>query len=92
MKYKGLLIALLAGVASGPTLGQTINFDNDTEGKTPTGFLTALTGKGKPGAWVVGVQRFQSQGDVERVAHAARAKRGQQVRSILRWEEAYRDN
>ncbi|MBI1806860.1 MAG: hypothetical protein HYR76_07410 [Ignavibacteria bacterium] len=30
-----------------------MNFDNDTEGKTPTGFLTALTGKGKPGAWVV---------------------------------------
>lgn len=33
--------------------GQVINFDNDEEGKAPKGFVFGLTGKGKPGVWVI---------------------------------------
>jgi hypothetical protein len=32
---------------------EKFNFDRDKEGETPKGFSTALTGKGKPGFWVV---------------------------------------
>jgi hypothetical protein len=32
---------------------QTINFDKDKEGQVPSGFSTALTGKGKLGVWKV---------------------------------------
>lgn len=45
----GLLFVLFAA----STFAQTINFDNDEVGKLPQGFSTALTGKGKPGTWVV---------------------------------------
>jgi hypothetical protein len=31
----------------------TLNFDNDVTGETPKGFTTALTGRGKPGVWVI---------------------------------------
>ena len=31
----------------------SINFDKDKAGEAPKGFTTALTGKGKPGVWVV---------------------------------------
>ena len=31
----------------------TFNFDSDTAGQPPKGFELALTGKGKPGKWVV---------------------------------------
>src|SRR5262245_55025197 len=31
----------------------TINFESDKEGEAPKGFTTALTGRGKPGVWVV---------------------------------------
>jgi hypothetical protein len=31
----------------------TLSFDHDTPGQPPHGFSTALTGKGKPGVWVV---------------------------------------
>ena len=31
----------------------TLTFDHDTTGQPPHGFSTALTGKGKPGVWVV---------------------------------------
>jgi hypothetical protein len=33
--------------------GKVINFDKDKEGKAPKGFIFGLTGKGKPGVWVV---------------------------------------
>lgn len=33
--------------------GATINFDKDDPGRPPNGFSFALTGQGKPGAWVV---------------------------------------
>jgi hypothetical protein len=33
--------------------GQVVNFDRDEAGKTPAGFVTGLTGKGKPGIWVI---------------------------------------
>jgi hypothetical protein len=33
--------------------GQVINFDKDEEGKAPKGFILGLTGRGKPGVWVV---------------------------------------
>ena len=33
--------------------GQVINFNQDEEGKVPKGFIFGLTGKGKPGVWVV---------------------------------------
>jgi len=33
--------------------GQVINFDGDEVGKSPKGFVLGLTGKGKPGVWVV---------------------------------------
>lgn len=33
--------------------GQVINFDGDEVGKSPKGFVFGLTGKGKPGVWVV---------------------------------------
>lgn len=44
-----LVILFAASIAS----AQTITFDNDAVGKPPSGFTTALTGKGKPGNWVV---------------------------------------
>ena len=35
------------------TFGQVLNFDADQEGKAPKGFIFGLTGKGKPGIWIV---------------------------------------
>jgi hypothetical protein len=45
--------ALLLVLFAASTFAQTINFDNDDAGKLPQDFSTALTGKGKPGNWVV---------------------------------------
>jgi len=53
MRHRMLLIALLASVQVGIAFAQSINFDKDKEGASPKGFFTALTGKGKPGTWVV---------------------------------------
>ncbi len=53
MRHRMLLIALLASVQVGIAFAQSINFDKDEEGASPKGFFTALTGKGKPGSWVV---------------------------------------
>src|SRR5712692_12065804 len=48
----GLLFVLLAtAVVSAQTT--TIDFNNEKLGEAPSGFSTALTGKGKPGKWVV---------------------------------------
>jgi len=38
---------------SAALFGQVINFDKDVAGKAPKGFIFGLTGKGKPGIWVV---------------------------------------
>jgi hypothetical protein len=38
---------------SATLFGQVINFDKDEAGKAPKGFIFGLTGKGKPGIWVV---------------------------------------
>lgn len=44
------VLAILGGISMN---AQTINFDKDKEGQVPSGFSTALTGKGKPGVWKV---------------------------------------
>jgi hypothetical protein len=50
--FFGLLLVLLATVVvSGQTT--TIDFNNDEVGEAPSGFSTALTGRGRPGKWVV---------------------------------------
>ncbi len=38
---------------SAALFGQVINFDKDEAGKPPQGFTFGLTGKGRPGVWVV---------------------------------------
>src|SRR5262249_42816580 len=55
MKTMGCLLAtmfLLAAI-SGQAQTMTINFESDKAGDAPKGFSTALTGRGKPGVWVV---------------------------------------
>ncbi len=48
----GLLFVLLAtAVVSAQTT--TIDFNNDNVGEAPSGFSNALTGRGRPGKWVV---------------------------------------
>lgn len=48
------VVFLFVFLALSATLfGQVINFDKDDEGKAPKGFIFGLTGKGKPGVWVV---------------------------------------
>lgn len=47
-----LLIVLLASaIVSAQT--KTLDFNDDKVGEAPSGFSTALTGRGKPGKWVV---------------------------------------
>ena len=46
-------MALLASVTALRVYSQTITFDKDDGGASPKGFSTSLTGKGKPGTWVV---------------------------------------
>ncbi len=47
------LIGTLMFAAVSVAASQILSFDKDTVGKVPAGFSTALTGKGKPGTWVV---------------------------------------
>jgi len=47
----GMTLLFIAAGAFAQTT--TINFDKDKVGEVPKGFTTALTGRGKPGAWVV---------------------------------------
>lgn len=50
--FFGLLFALSATVVvSAQTT--TLDFNNDKVGEAPSGFSTALTGRGRPGKWVV---------------------------------------
>lgn len=52
MEYT-LLCAMSAMLALSVASAQTLKFDSDKLGSSPAGFSTALTGKGKPGTWVV---------------------------------------
>src|SRR3954468_22146788 len=54
MKGSIPLIALLgtAGLAQEKSM-TTFNFDTDTPGQAPKGFQFGLTGKGRPGQWIV---------------------------------------
>jgi hypothetical protein len=49
----GAGMTLLFIAASGFAQTTIINFDKDKVGEAPIGFTTALTGRGKPGVWVV---------------------------------------
>ena len=40
-------------ILSSALVGEVINFDKDEAEKAPMGFIFGLTGKGKPGLWVV---------------------------------------
>jgi hypothetical protein len=46
-----LFVSLAAAVVSAHTA--TIDFNNDKVGDAPSGFSISLTGRGKPGKWVV---------------------------------------
>src|SRR5712691_2542872 len=46
-----LLLLLATAVVLGQT--STLDFNHDKVGETPSGFSTALTGRGKPGKWVI---------------------------------------
>jgi hypothetical protein len=51
MKKSAVFFILLA--LSVPLFAQAIGFDKDEPGRPPAGFSFGLTGKGKPGVWVV---------------------------------------
>jgi len=53
MKTKIVFASLLVLAFAASVAAQTFNFDQDEVGKTPQGFSSALTGKGKIGNWVV---------------------------------------
>src|SRR5437879_12866137 len=46
-----LFVLSTAAVVSAQTT--TIDFNNEKVGEAPSGFSTALTGRGRPGKWVV---------------------------------------
>ena len=46
-----LLVLFVTAVVSAQTT--TFDFNNDKVGEVPSGFSTALTGRGRPGKWVV---------------------------------------
>ncbi len=48
----GLLFLLLA-MTEISAKTNTIDFNNEKVGEAPSGFSTALTGRGKPGKWVI---------------------------------------
>jgi hypothetical protein len=50
-----LVLPVCLALASAVVIGQAtiINFDGDEAGKAPKGFSFALTGRGKPGMWLV---------------------------------------
>jgi hypothetical protein len=46
------VLSLFLGLTAA-LLGQVVSFDKDEPGKAPNGFVCGLTGKGRPGVWVV---------------------------------------
>lgn len=52
MKSWIMALSALAALAQEKPMA-TFNFDSDTAGQPPKGFELALTGKGKPGNWIV---------------------------------------
>ena len=56
MKFKLCSVILLVSLASAISVSTettTIDFNNEKVGEAPSGFSTALTGKGRPGKWAV---------------------------------------
>jgi hypothetical protein len=53
MKKVALVCLVAAATVAGEKQMTTFNFDSDTAGQAPKGFELALTGKGKPGKWLV---------------------------------------
>ena len=55
MKLTICFLAATSLLATASVIAQTIsiNFDKEKAGDAPKGFTTALTGRGKPGVWVV---------------------------------------
>ena len=53
MKRTALVAFVAAAAFAQEKQMTTFNFDSDTAGEPPKGFDFALTGKGKPGKWVV---------------------------------------
>ena len=56
MKFKicsFILLVFLASAISVSAQTTTIDFNNEKVGEAPSGFSTALTGKGRPGKWAV---------------------------------------
>src|SRR5438876_9254949 len=51
--YAAIPMAMGLGVAVAVAQGAKLDFEKDAVGKAPTGFSFALTGKGKPGVWIV---------------------------------------
>jgi hypothetical protein len=50
---KKLVLLSVFLILSSALFGQVTSFDKDEEGTAPKGFIFGLTGKGKPGVWVV---------------------------------------
>jgi len=56
MKLKGFAFSLLLSLLAAAIVWaqtSTFDFNNDKVGAAPSGFSTALTGRGRPGKWVV---------------------------------------
>jgi hypothetical protein len=51
--FKKIVFLSVFLALSATLFGQVINFDKDEEGKAPKGFIFGLTGKGKPGIWII---------------------------------------
>ena len=51
--FKRIIFLTVFLLSASWTFGQVLNFDADQDGKAPKGFSVGLTGKGKPGVWVV---------------------------------------
>ncbi len=51
--FRQVLLLSIVLALSTAAFGQVANFDKDEPGQAPTGFSFGLTGKGRPGVWVV---------------------------------------
>ena len=48
-----LTMTVAVALAASEARAQTFSFDKETPGKAPSGFSCGLTGRGKPGVWIV---------------------------------------